>query len=630
MPVTRGSLHCTDTTIVLPPVSQKRAHSPNKSRPRTDITISPVDATSPEDMTSKKPVNLPSTGDLQKNPGVHNDNAPEQANVCANFEPPPPDNNAACTGMVESDGDNTSSMNDSNTPTVGESPSLKDVFSMLQVMASTMAQKNDLINVTNKIHKVESNLNKNMEALRSESKADYEKLRSEMADHQTAYDRQVAEQLAKQNKIEEILKDQQNQLDALQAKQLSLDTKAANPPPAVDLSSYSGALQNAQPFHRHTSPDKSRNAMILGVKGRNDENLHAFFNDLCNQLGLRFNNDDVLIIRRLNPQTKSDRPPPVVVSFSSKASLDRLMRAKSALKGISGFSDIWINPDEPTAIRRAKGKIRMIAAFQRKLGASVLVTSDGLKLNNEFFALKDIVSIPARLLPNNFNMDATRAAAAAAQPNVTRATVEPLPTFSNFSGKPAGGVRIVGGNHDFAGPEAPLSNFYPCSLSSPSLVDGNGVPIKFSSSEQMFQFEKARFGQDETSAKLILGSGDPFQVKQLGKGIKLPDERAWSNICEFKLKQCMRLKFQQNSGLLNNLINTSPLHLVEGTPDPYWGGGEWARHPVYESNEYPGLNRTGALLTELRDELSSTAIAQGPLTLPVDPHHGKPRASKGH
>ena len=69
--------------------------------------------------------------------------------------PPPPGNNAACTGMVESDGDNTSSMNDSNTPTVGESPSLKDVFSMLQVMASTMAQKNDLINVTNKIHEVE-------------------------------------------------------------------------------------------------------------------------------------------------------------------------------------------------------------------------------------------------------------------------------------------------------------------------------------------------------------------------------------------------------------------------------------------------------------------------------------------
>ena len=68
--------------------------------------------------------------------------------VCANFEPPAPDNNAACTGMVESDGDKISSMNDSNTPTVGESPSLKDVFSMLQVMASTMAQKNDLIKVT--------------------------------------------------------------------------------------------------------------------------------------------------------------------------------------------------------------------------------------------------------------------------------------------------------------------------------------------------------------------------------------------------------------------------------------------------------------------------------------------------
>ena len=334
-------------------------------------------------------------------------------------------------------------MNDSNTPTVGESPSIKDVVSMLQVMASTMAQKNDLINVTNKIHEVESNLNKNMIALRSESKADYEKLRSEMADRQTAYDRQVAEQLTKQNKIEGILKDQQNQLDALhikslQAKQLSLETKAANPP-AVDISSYFGALQNAQPFHRHTSPDKSKNAMILGVKGRNVENLHAFFNDLCNHLGLRFNNDDVLIIRRLNPQTKSDRPPPVVVSFSSKASLDRLMRAKSALKGITGFSDMWINPDEPTAIRRAKGKIRMIAAFERKLEA-------GLKINNEF--LKDIDTILARLLPNNLNMDATRAAAAA----------QPLPTFSNLSGKPAGGVRLVGGNHVLAGPEAPLSN----------------------------------------------------------------------------------------------------------------------------------------------------------------------------
>ena len=107
------------------------------------------------------------------------------------------------------------------------------------------------------------------------------------------------------------------------------------------------------------------------------------------------------MIRRLNPQTKSDRPPPVAVSFSSKAALDRLMRAKSVLKGISGFSGIWINPDEPTAIRRAKGKIRMIAAFQCKLGASVLVMSDGPKIHSEFFALKDIDTIPARVLPNS-------------------------------------------------------------------------------------------------------------------------------------------------------------------------------------------------------------------------------------
>ena len=76
----------------------------------------------------------------------------------------------------------------------------------------------------------------------------------------------------------------------------------------------------------------------------------------------------------------------------------------------------------------------------------------------------------------------------------------------------------------FAGAEAPLSNFHPCTITSNELVDDRGTPIKFTSSEQLYQYNKTRFGQDETSAKLILNTEFFFQIKQLGKGIKLPDE----------------------------------------------------------------------------------------------------------
>ena len=134
-------------------------------------------------------------------------------------------------------------------------------------------------------------------------------------------------------------------------------------------------------------------------------------------------------------------------------------------------------------------------------------------------------------------------------------------------------------NNDYRG----FSNFAPA----PIVVDGKRYPTV----EHFFQSSK--FPSNIEWQEAIRVSPTPAKAKQLGTekdGEKRPD---WDTQKESIMLTGLRAKFQQNSGLLEQLKATEPRQLIEASTDAYWGEGRTGK----------GKNRMGKLLEQVRTEL---------------------------
>jgi len=128
-----------------------------------------------------------------------------------------------------------------------------------------------------------------------------------------------------------------------------------------------------------------------------------------------------------------------------------------------------------------------------------------------------------------------------------------------------------------------FSNFAP----SPVVVNGKRYPTV----EHFFQASK--FPSNVEWQEAIRVSPTPAKAKQLGTekdGEKRPD---WDTQKESIMLTGLRAKFQQNSGLLEQLKKTEPRPLIEASTDAYWGEGRTGK----------GKNRMGKLLEQVRTEL---------------------------
>lgn len=128
-----------------------------------------------------------------------------------------------------------------------------------------------------------------------------------------------------------------------------------------------------------------------------------------------------------------------------------------------------------------------------------------------------------------------------------------------------------------------FSNFAPA----PVVIEGKRYPTV----EHFFQASK--FPANLEWQEAIRVSPTPAKAKQLGTekdGEKRPD---WDAQKEGIMLTGLRAKFQQNSGLLDQLKATEPRPLIEASTDAYWGEGRTGK----------GKNRMGKLLEQVRTEL---------------------------
>ena len=110
-----------------------------------------------------------------------------------------------------------------------------------------------------------------------------------------------------------------------------------------------------------------------------------------------------------------------------------------------------------------------------------------------------------------------------------------------------------------------MSNFHPCEF------EHNG--IIFHSSEQLIQYMKAIYIDDNMSARSILDSNSPLECKRLARNINNYNNKEWVKAARGMCEVGIYEKFNQNSHLKQLLLSTGEQTIVEASKDHNWGSG---------------------------------------------------------
>lgn len=132
-------------------------------------------------------------------------------------------------------------------------------------------------------------------------------------------------------------------------------------------------------------------------------------------------------------------------------------------------------------------------------------------------------------------------------------------------------------------------------------IDG----IKFCRAEQFMMWCKAKLFEDEEIAEKILKTRDAKVQKALGRKVKNFDAELWDTASWIVVYKGNFAKFTQNPKLLAALMDTAGTTLVEASPyDKIWGIGlNEAAARRTPPDQWPGDNRLGRVLTQLRDDM---------------------------
>lgn len=156
-------------------------------------------------------------------------------------------------------------------------------------------------------------------------------------------------------------------------------------------------------------------------------------------------------------------------------------------------------------------------------------------------------------------------------------------------------VKAIG----FWGKESVFSNFHPCNIEF-SYCDENRV-VK--TSEQLFMVFKADVFNDQDSALGIINAPNPMMAKSIGRSVKNYNDETWSSKRYSFMKQTLLMKFSQNQDLLDRLLETDGIHLVEASPyDSIWGVKLGVENlNIEKERNWLGDNLLGKALMEVRE-----------------------------
>jgi len=149
--------------------------------------------------------------------------------------------------------------------------------------------------------------------------------------------------------------------------------------------------------------------------------------------------------------------------------------------------------------------------------------------------------------------------------------------------------------HLFWGGE--FSQWYPSTFE----IDGT----TYNCAEQYMMEQKALFFDDVLSADMIMASTSPREQKAFGRKVQNFDADKWMEVCYDVVVKANIAKFSQNPKLLEVLLNTGDIEIVEASPyDKIWGIGLGENDPrAQDKSQWDGLNLLGKAVMETREKL---------------------------
>ncbi|EBS4516769.1 DUF1768 domain-containing protein [Salmonella enterica subsp. enterica serovar Braenderup] len=129
--------------------------------------------------------------------------------------------------------------------------------------------------------------------------------------------------------------------------------------------------------------------------------------------------------------------------------------------------------------------------------------------------------------------------------------------------------------------------------------------IKFNCAEQYMMYSKAMVFGDTYHAQKILETTSQSKQKGYGRQVRNYDDDVWNEVRMDIVYEANMAKFKQNPHLLEQLLSTGDLHLVEASPyDQIWGIGMDEDDPdATNPEEWDGLNLLGEVLMVVREHL---------------------------
>ena len=142
-----------------------------------------------------------------------------------------------------------------------------------------------------------------------------------------------------------------------------------------------------------------------------------------------------------------------------------------------------------------------------------------------------------------------------------------------------------------------FSQWYPSKF----VIEG----VEYNCCEQYMMSQKALLFNDLEINKMIMYSKSPDEQKGFGRRVKGFDKDKWEAVCREIVFDANMAKFSQNPKMLEELMDTKDLEIVEASPyDKIWGIGLHETDPkALDKSQWQGTNWLGEAIMSVREKL---------------------------
>ena len=357
--------------------------------------------------------------------------------------------------------------------------------------------------------------------------------------------------------------------------------------PDVDVNrsdQHGGAQSNPSQLN-----SRRRNLVFEGIPVMDERDIVGFIVQLCSALEIIAYPVDIEDIIPMKRRDGSERPLPILVTFAQLHIRSAILRRKYKLANMPKYTTVFVNPDEPVEVRRAKAVFRRVGYQARKDGESVLIRDDWMQIGDTKYRISDIDQVPEK-----YRCDLTLTVTAPRSkddPEIASTSTEKSRAEPQRPKKVK--IKLTKAGLCFSGPSAFLSHMHRCSFTYRK--------NPYSSVEQGLHHQHAEAEGELEIAEAIMEIHNPYDFKDLVS--KLPKSDKWSGMAPRIAWELNDAKFSQNPELKTQLIATAPNKLVEASLNSEWGGACPFGSDIYDQGQIPGGNLCGEQLTKYRDDL---------------------------